>query len=291
MIFLMEQECVDGGIKFFFKKTPNVLEIENRIVLLYLLNHMKNNTTMKNTILFLLCLLPLISFSQMVYNDGYISVKYVDLLERDRIKDSVLIPSDNKIKTNKVYVVEGNRLPTSKSEYFSNEDLTMFSLNNFVSEYSNDLVLDNYKNPSKITFKNTNFEVFLEKDNRLNFYSGYGFFEFDSIIQYTTNQDFRVEIVYYDGLITSVEFNFDYIGEKTLNSTLKWFNSLSDNQKNLYNISDNQDMINLWIDYQFMNSMSESLPNKNFRNNIVKNEAFSFVFSNNDLNIINKKEW
>jgi len=277
MIFLMEQECVDGGIKFFFKKTPNVLEIENRIVLLYLLNHQKNNTIMRNTILFLLCLLPFISFSQMVYNDGYISVKYVDLFERDRLKqiDSVVTPIDKKVKTNKLYIVETN----SKEIYVPQSQMTMFSLD----DVNNEIVFDDYNNPTKLTFTNTNFEVLLEKDEKHYGYDGLGFFEFDSVIEYTTNHGFRVELVYFDGLITSVQVNFDSINTKTLNTISDWYNSLSEDEKNFYSVTETNEIVGLWLDITFINSMSKTFPNKNFRTDILKNRGFSFVYSNKIL--------
>jgi hypothetical protein len=277
MIFLMEQECVDGGIKFFFKKTPNVLEIENRIVLLYLLNHQKNNTTMRNTILFLLCLLPFVSFSQMVYNDGYVKVKYVDLFERDRLKqiDSVVTPIDKKVKTNKLYIVETN----SKEIYVPQSQMTMFSLD----DVNNGIVFDDYNNPTKLTFTNTNFEVLLEKDEKHYGYDGLGFFEFDSVIEHTTNHGFRVELVYFDGLITSVQVNFDSIGTKTLNTISDWYNSLSEDEKNFYSVTETNEIVGLWLDITFINSMSKTFPNKNFRTDILKNRGFSFVYSNKIL--------
>jgi hypothetical protein len=273
----MVQDLEVGGIKFFFKKTPNVLEIENRIVLLYLLNHQKNNTTMRNTILFLLCLIPFISFSQMVYNDGYISVKYVDLFERDRLKqiDSVVTPIDKKVKTNKLYIVETN----SKEIYVPQSQMTMFSLD----DVNNEIVFDDYNNPTKLTFTNTNFEVLLEKDEKHNGYTGLSFFEFDSVIEQTTNYGFRVELLYFDGLITSVQVNFDSINTKTLNTISDWYNSLSEDEKNFYSVTETNEIVGLWLDITFINSMSKTFPNKNFRTDILKNRGFSFVYSNKIL--------
>jgi hypothetical protein len=215
----------------------------------------------------------------MVYNDGYVKVKYVDLFERDRLKqiDSVVTPIDKKVKTNKLYIVETN----SKELCVIQSEKTMFSLDNF----NNEIVLDDYNNPTKLTFTNTNFEVLLKKSTRFNGYSGFSFFEWDSISHNTTNHGFRVDLVYFDGLITSVQVNFDSIGTKTLNAISDWYNSLSEDEKNFYSVTETNEIVGLWLDITFMNSMSKTLPNKNFRTDILKNRGFSFVYSNELLKL------
>lgn len=232
---------------------------------------------MRTLISLLLCLITSISYSQVVYNDGYITVKVVDLFEIDRLKqiDSVVTPIDKKVKTNKLYVVETN----SKEIYVPQSEMTMFSLD----DVDNEIVFDDYNNPTKLTFTNTNFEVLLEKDENHHGYSGLGFFEFDSVIEYTTNHGFRVELVYFDGLITTVQINFDSINEQTLNTISKWYNSLSEEEKNFYSVTETNEIIGLWFDITFMNSISKTLPNKNFRTDILKNRGFSFVYSNKFL--------
>jgi hypothetical protein len=155
----------------------------------------------------------------------------------------------------------------------------MFSLDNF----NNEIVLDDYNNPTKLTFTNTNFEVLLKKSTRFNGYSGFSFFEWDSISNNTTNHGFRVELVYFDGLITSVQVNFDSINTKTLNTISDWYNSLSEDEKNFYSVTETNEIVGLWLDITFINSMSKTFPNKNFRTDILKNRGFSFVYSNKIL--------
>jgi hypothetical protein len=61
---------------------------------------------------------------------------------------------------------------------------------------------------------------------------------------------------------------------------MTWFNSLSSEEKMNINSNDKDDVLAAWIDRTFMSYLSKSLPNKDYCKTLIKNEKFSFNYTN-----------
>jgi hypothetical protein len=253
------------------------LEKENRIVFLYLLNHQKNNTTMRNTILFLFCLLPFVSFSQVVYNDGYISVEVCEFNPQKRTINNIT-SNNGEISLSKFYIDEGNpneKVVTQQSDSFTKNVLSNFSV-------------DNEKTPTKLTLKSTNLTIeLIGNDNELHSYVPFHHFLVDSVLDFKTNHDFRIGLVYVQDKIVSIEINFDSITENSFNMAYEWFKTLPDIEKlNCgVDINDKIGVLGFWMDSNFIGSIYKNVHNKDYVRNLIKNKRFTFLYTKFSYNI------
>jgi hypothetical protein len=202
--------------------------------------------------------------------------------------------TNGNIRTNKLYVAEGNDI-NKNQHYFDSDDVVFVDVQKYVTEVNSVLTIDNHSNPNLILFNSTGLQVELnQKVNYVLNYIPFSIFYIDSIVEYKTKNDFRVELIYNGRLVESVQVHFDRITDKSYTLALTWFDSLSTDEKKELNVNrdDKDGVLALWIDRTFLSSLSKSLPNKDYCKTLIKNEKFSFNYTNDDYYTdFQDKEW
>lgn len=242
---------------------------------------------MKTIILFFLFMVQTTIF-------GQVNMMVVDVTMPIRPFDTISDVTNGRMSVNKLYIAEGNDVNKNK-HYFDNDDVTFVNTPNLVDSFETILILDNHSKPTSITFGTNNFKVdFVGRVNYSLNYIPFSVFYVDSIAEYKTVGDFRVELIYTGKLVESVQVHFDRVTDKTYNMAKDWFNTLSTKEKIDMNVNpDNRDeVIVKWIDVTFLSSVSKFFPDKDYTKKLIKNERFSFNFTNKDFYTdFQDKEW
>ncbi len=228
---------------------------------------------MRTSILFLSFLVSTSVFGQVTIMVG-------DYTPPSRSIDTISDVNNGIIRTNKLYIAEGNDVNKNK-HYFDNDDVIFVDVQKYVTEVNFVSTIDNHSKPSFISFNTTGLKIDLnQKVNYFLNYHPFYIFHIDSIVEYKTKYDFRVDLNYNGRLVESVEVHFDTITDKSYELATTWFDSLSSEEKMNINSKDKDDVLAVWIDRTFMSSLSKSLPNKDYCKTLIKNEKFSFNYTN-----------
>ena len=228
---------------------------------------------MRTSILFLSFLVSTSIFCQVTMMVG-------DLTLPSKSIDTISDVTNGIIRTNKLYIAEGNDVNKNK-HYFDGDDIMFVDAQKYVTEVNSVFSIDNHSKPSFISFNTTRLKIDLnQKVNYSLNYIPFSIFYVDSIVEYKTKYDFRVELIYNGRLVESVEVHFDRITDKSYTLAMTWFNSLSSEEKMNINSNDKDYVLAAWIDRTFMSYLSKSLPNKDYCKTLIKNEKFSFNYTN-----------
>lgn len=228
---------------------------------------------MKNSIVILFILFSVSIFGQVTMMVG-------DFTLPSKSIDTISDVTNGVVKTNKLYIAEGNDVNKNK-HYFDGDDVVFVDAQKYVTEVNSVFSIDNHSKPSFISFNTIGFKIDLnQKVNYSLNYIPFSIFYVDSIVEYKTKYDFRVELIYNGRLVESVEVHFDRITDKSYELATTWFDSLSSEEKMNINSNDKDDVLAAWIDRTFMSSLSKSLPNKDYCKTLIKNEKFSFNYTN-----------
>ena len=203
--------------------------------------------------------------------------------------DTISNPYEKKIVTNKLYISE-----ICETAFISTSRCYVTS-DSFFNEFKTEFEIDFHSNPKEIKFSSTNFVVNLKEQNYLFFLDeqketedmiNFPISEWDSVKVYETGDDFYINLWYIGRQVKFIDIYFKEITEKSYKNAYTWWNTLSDFEKKSYGIKDDEkyEVLKLWIDKTFLNSLNKSIQTKHYfkyyLDNLLRTKGFVFTYLN-----------